>query len=143
MAVDVTGIQSVSGSQSTQSVAARPDVGLFDDAFSKKPGDWAFNTFFLSSINPSQDIAGHRAVRPLDAEVIDFVNLSVPPANRLPTGHLYTSALTATLSQLESDISGGRAKDASPAALDALSILEKDAGLRDYLLTRQLEYYYG
>lgn len=143
MAVDLTGLQPTSGTQAASGVSARPDVGHFDDAFSKKPGDWAFNTFFLSSINPSQDIAGHRAVRPLDAEVLDFVNLNVPPANRLPTGHLYSAALNTTRAQLESDIAGTRAKDVSPAALDALSVLEKDAGLRDYLLTRQLEYYYG
>jgi len=143
MAVDVTGVQPTQGTQAPRGPDLRPDAGHFDDAFSKKPGDWAFNTFFLSSINPSQDIAGHRAVRPLDADVLDFVNLSVPPANRLPTGHLYTTALASTLSQLEADISNTRAKDVTPATIDALEILEKDVGLRDYLLTRQLEYYYG
>ena len=75
--------------------------------------------------------------------MIDFVNLSVPPANRLPTGHLYTAALAGALESLEAEVGTGRARDASTTVLDAISVLETDASLRDYLLTRQLEYYYG
>lgn len=143
MAVELSGIQQAGAPQPASYVESRSSVSGFDDAFSKKPGDWAFNAFFLSSINPSQDIAGHRAVRPLDSEVIDFVNLSVPPANRLPTGHLYTAALAGALESLEAEVGTGRARDASTTVLDAISVLESDASLRDYLLTRQLEYYYG
>ena len=145
VSLDIARVQPTSGAKNVERVSPRSETSGFDDTFLKKVGDWAFNTFFLSSLNQSQDVAGHRAIRPLDAVVMDFVNLNVSPSRRLPAGHLYTSALTSVQKELESVISSSasRTKEVSGTILDVLSVLEKDADLRDYLVTRQLEYYYG
>lgn len=110
------------------------------DAFLKKAGDWAFNTYFLSTLNPVEEMAGHRPLQAQDAEVMHYVTAQLPSANRLPTGHMYAETLSETFSELSRHVGNGQIDEAS--LVEAMLVLEADVALRDYMAARQLEYYY-
>ena len=107
------------------------------DTFLKKVGPWAFYSFFLSTQNDVEETLGRFSVQPVDALVMTYLEASVAPSNRLPTGHLYDSSLTDLLNRCGEALNSDIAEEAA----DALELLDRDTQLRDYLQTRRLEYF--
>lgn len=119
---------------------ARPvDARLDADVFLKKAEAWAFQAYFLSTLNEVQEAQGRFAVAPVDGLVMSFLEGKVAPSNRLPTGHLYEPAIHEAMDWLADQIDSPN----GAAAADVLELLDRDLTMRDYLLERRLEHFFS
>ena len=118
---------------------ARGDFQLDGDVFLKKAEAWAYQAYFLSTLNEVEEVQGRFAVAPVDALVMSYLEAGVAPSNRLPTGHLFEPAMQQAMQTLSSLLQGPLADEAA----DALELLDRDLMLRDYLLERRLEHFYS
>ena len=109
------------------------------DIFLKKAEAWAYQAYFLSTLNEVEETQGRFAVAPVDALVMNFLEAGVAPSNRLPTGHLFEPALHDAMQTLEALLQSPIADEAA----DALELLDRDLTLRDYLLERRLEHFFS
>lgn len=139
MAIETQDVRGPSGVRLTPQVSL-DDPSVNADAFLKKAGDWAFNNYFLSTLNPVEEIAGHRPLQPVDAQVMHYINSQLPASNRLPSGHLYSAALVSIVDEMGSLMGAGQLAEST--LVEAMIVLEADTQLRDYMTARQLEYYY-
>ena len=118
---------------------ARQQPRVDGDVFLKKAEAWAYQAYFLSTQNEVEESQGRFAIAPMDALVMNFLEAHVAPSNRLPTGHLYEPALVEAMEALSGMLDSALAEEAA----DALELLDRDLGLRDYLLERRLEHFYS
>lgn len=118
---------------------AREDPRHDADIFLKKAEAWAYQAYFLSTLNEVEEAQGRFAVAPVDALVMNHLEAGVAPSNRLPTGHLFEPALHDAVQAL----SGLLQTALGDEAADALELLDRDLTLRDYLLERRLEHFYS
>jgi hypothetical protein len=117
----------------------QPGPGLDADVFLKKAEAWAYQAYFLSTLNEVEETRGRFAVAPVDALVMNFLEERVAPSNRLPTGHLYEPAIHEAMDRLAGMLEGEWADEAA----DVLDVLDRDLELRDYLLQRRLEHFFS
>jgi|SaaInl5LU_22_DNA_1037371.scaffolds.fasta_scaffold136848_1 hypothetical protein len=129
----------VSDMSETAQALLREDPRFDGDIFLKKAEAWAYQAYFLSTLNEVEDAQGRFSVVPVDALVMNHLESGVAPSNRLPTGHLYEPAMhrakAALTLLLETPI--------SEAAANTVAILDRDLVLRDYLLQRRLEHFFS
>lgn len=119
---------------------ARPaDARLQADVFLKKAEAWAFQAYFLSTLNEVEEAQGRFAVAPVDGLVMSFLEERVAPSNRLPTGHLYEPAMHEAMAWMTQLLDS----PAGDAAADVLELLDRDLTMRDYLLERRLEHFFS
>ena len=118
---------------------AREDPRNDGDVFLKKAEAWAYQAYFLSTLNEVEEAQGRFAVAPVDALVISFLEASVAPSNRLPTGHLFEPAMHQAMQTLTHLLGTALADEAA----DVLELLDRDLALRDYLLERRLEHFFS
>lgn len=118
---------------------ARQQPGIDGDIFLKKAEAWAYQAYFLSTLNEVEETQGRFAIAPVDALVMTFLERHVAPSNRLPTGHLYEPALVDAMEALSQALDSPLAEVAG----DALELLDRDLAMRDYLLERRLEHFYS
>ena len=117
----------------------REDPRFDGDIFLKKAEVWAYQAYFLSTLNDVQDAQGRFSVVPVDSLVMSHLESKVAPSNRLPTGHLYEPAIHRAIRALdELD-----AESNSDTAAEVIAILRQDLVLRDYLLERRLEHFFS
>lgn len=114
-------------------------TGLDADVFLKKAEAWAYQAYFLSTLNEVEETRGRFAIAPVDALVMSFLEERVAPSNRLPTGHLYEPAIHEAMEHLATLLDG----DMGEEAADVLDVLDRDLALRDYLLQRRLEHFFS
>jgi len=129
----------VSDMSETAQALLREDPRFDGDIFLKKAEAWAYQAYFLSTLNDVEDAQGRFSVVPMDALVMNHLESGVAPSNRLPTGHLYEPAIhraKAALSLLTET-------SVSEAASNTVGILERDLVLRGYLLERRLEHFFS
>lgn len=117
----------------------RADPRFDGDIFLKKAEAWAYQAYFHSKLNEVEDAQGRFAMAPVDALVMSHLESCVAPSNCLPTGHLYEPAIHRAMATLGSLLDTPQGETASAAA----SILQRDLGLRDYLLERRLEHFFS
>ncbi len=120
-------------------VLARDDPRNDGDIFLKKAEAWAYQAYFLSTLNEVEEAQGRFAVAPVDALVMSFLETGVAPSNCLPTGHLFEPAMQQALVTLSGLLDTPLADEAA----DALELLDRDLALRDYLLERRLEHFFS
>ena len=118
---------------------ARDDFRADGDVFLKKAEAWAYQAYFLSTLNEVEEIQGRFAVAPVDALVMNFLEQGVAPSNRLPTGHLFEPAMIRAMQTLTDMLQ----TPLSDEAAEALELLDRDLALRDYLLERRLEHFFS
>lgn len=118
---------------------AREDLRDDADVFLKKAEAWAYQAYFLSTLNEVEEAQGRFAVAPVDGLVMSFLEAGVAPSNRLPTGHLFEPALLDAMQTLSGILQTPMADEAA----DALELLDRDLALRDYLLERRLEHFFS
>ena len=118
---------------------ARQSASVDGDVFLKRAEAWAYQAYFLSTLNEVEEIQGRFAVAPMDALVMSFLEGRVAPSNRLPTGHLYEPALHAAMEALAGALGSPLALEAG----EALELLDRDLAMRDYLLERRLEHFFS
>ena len=118
---------------------ARDDFRADGDVFLKKAEAWAYQAYFLSTLNEVAEIQGRFAVAPVDALVMNFLEQGVAPSNRLPTGHLFEPAMIRAMQTLTDMLQ----TPLSDEAAEALELLDRDLALRDYLLERRLEHFFS
>lgn len=109
------------------------------DVFLKKAEAWAYQPYFLSTLNEVEEAQGRFAVAPVDALVMAYLEESVAASNRLPTGHLYEPAIRDAVEALAGLLETSVADEAA----DVLELLDRDLSLRDYLLERRLEHFFS
>ena len=120
-------------------VLAREDLRNDGDIFLKKAEAWAYQAYFLSTLNEVEESLGRFAVAPVDALVMNFLETGVAPSNRLPTGHLFEPAMVNVMQSLTDLLETTLADEAA----DVLELLDRDLALRDYLLERRLEHFFS
>jgi hypothetical protein len=119
---------------------ARPaEPGLQADVFLKKAEAWAYQTYFLSTLNEVEEAQGRFSVAPVDGLVMRFLEDRVAPSNRLPTGHLYEPAIHEAMEKLVGLLDSAMGDQAA----DVLDVLDRDLDMRDYLLQRRLEHFFS
>lgn len=118
---------------------ARLDPHTDGDVFLKKAEAWAYQAYFLSTLNEVEEAQGRFSVAPVDGLVMSFLEARVAPSNRLPTGHLYEPAIHEAMEALSNALDSHLAEEAA----DALELLDRDLMLRDYLLERRLEHFFS
>jgi hypothetical protein len=118
---------------------ARLDPRADGDVFLKKAEAWAYQAYFLSTLNEVEEAQGRFALAPVDGLVMSFLESRVAPSNRLPTGHLYEPAIHEAMESLSRALASPLAEEAA----DVLELLDRDLMLRDYLLERRLEHFYS
>ncbi len=109
------------------------------DIFLKKAEAWAYRHHFLTTLNDVEEMPGRFSVVPIDGLVMSFLDERVAPSCRLPTGPLYDHALHAAIEALMPALDTPIAEVAG----DVLELLDRDLGMRDYLLERRLEHFYS
>lgn len=131
------------GAVSDISEAARAfiheDPRFDGDTFLKKAEAWAYQAYFLSTLNEVEDAQGRFSMAPMDGLVMGYLESMVAPSNRLPTGHFYEPTMRKTiiaLTQLANTSMGHEVAEVQ-------NVLNRDLGLRDYLLERRLEHFYS
>ena len=117
----------------------REDPRFAGDTFLKKAEAWAYQAYFLSTKNEVVDAQGRFSIAPMDGLVMDYLESSVAPSNRLPTGHLYEPSMRKTIAVMETLRDSSLGQDATAV----LQVLNRDLGVRDYLLERRLEHFYS
>lgn len=120
-------------------VLAAEDLRNDGDVFLKKAEAWAYQAYFLSTLNEVEESLGRFAVAPVDALVMNFLETGVAPSNRLPTGHLFEPAMVNVMQSLTDLLETTLADEAA----DVLELLDRDLALRDYLLERRLEHFFS
>lgn len=120
-------------------VLAREDPRHDGDVFLKKAEAWAYQAYFLSTLNEVEEAQGRFAVAPVDALVMSFLESGVAPSNCLPTGHLFDPAIHQAMQTLSSLLETSLQDEAA----DVLELLDRDLALRDYLLERRLEHFFS
>jgi len=123
----------VSDISETAQALLREDPRFDGDIFLKKAEAWAYQAYFLSTLNDVEDAQGRFSVVPMDALVMNHLESGVAPSNRLPTGHLYEPAIHRAKAETS----------VSEAASNTVGILERDLVLRGYLLERRLEHFFS
>lgn len=118
---------------------AQADPRQDGDVFLKKAEAWAYQAYFLSTLNVVEEAQGRFAVVPVDGLVMGFLEEGVAPSNRLPTGHLYEPALHSAMEALTQLLGSDLADDAT----EVLELLDRDIAMRDYLLERRLEHFFS
>lgn len=118
---------------------ARGDLQVDGDIFLKKAEAWAYQAYFLSTLNEVAEAQGRFAVAPVDGLVMGYLEGGVAPSNRLPTGHRFEPAMQRAMQSLSGLLQSALADEAA----DALELLDRDLALRDYLLERRLEHFYS
>ena len=119
---------------------ARPtEPGLQADVFLKKAEAWAYQAYFLSTLNEVEEAQGRFSVAPIDGLVMRFLEDRVAPSNRLPTGHMYEPAIHNTMEKLVSLLDSSMGDQAA----DLLDVLDRDLEMRDYLLQRRLVHFFS
>lgn len=127
------------GAGSDLADAAREDLRFDGDTFLKRAEAWAYQAYFLSTLNEVEEAQGRFAVAPVDALVMNFLEGGVAASNRLPTGHLFEPAMHRVMQTLSALLQTPLVDEAA----DALELLDRDLALRDYLLERRLEHFYS
>lgn len=117
----------------------RDDPRFEGDVFLKKAEAWAYQAYFLSTLNEVEDAQGRFSVAPVDGLVMGYLEASVAPSNCLPAGHLYEPAMHRAIAALHEDAVTPLAE----AAAEVQRVLRRDLLLRDYLLERRLEHFYS
>jgi hypothetical protein len=115
------------------------DPRFASDTFLKKAEAWAYQAYFLSTKNEVVDTQGRFSIAPMDGLVMAYLESSVAPSNRLPTGHLYEPSMRKTIAVMQAFSDSSLGQD----AIDVLQVLHRDLGVRDYLLERRLEHFYS
>ena len=118
---------------------AREDPRNDGDVFLKKAEAWAYQAYFLSTLNEVEEAQGRFAVAPVDALVMNFLESGVAPSNCLPTGHLFEPAIHQAMQTLTGLLGTALADEAA----DVMELLDRDLALRDYLLERRLEHFFS
>jgi hypothetical protein len=118
---------------------ARGNLQVDGDVFLKKAEAWAYQAYFLSTLNEVAEAQGRFAVAPVDGLVMGYLEGGVAPSNRLPTGHRFEPAMQRAMQSLSGLLQSALADEAA----DALELLDRDLALRDYLLERRLEHFYS
>lgn len=117
----------------------REDPRFDGDTFLKKAEAWAYQAYFLSTLNEVEDALGRYSMAPMDGLVMGYLESTVAPSNRLPTGHLYEPTMRKTLNALMQLANSPLGQEAA----EVESVLNRDLRLRDYLLERRLEHFYS
>jgi hypothetical protein len=118
---------------------AQADPRQDGDVFLKKAEAWAYQSYFLTTLNEVEEAQGRFAVAPVDGLVMSFLEGGVAPSNRLPTGHLYEPAMHAAMQALTGLLETSLAEEAA----EVMELLDRDLLLRDYLLERRLEHFFS
>lgn len=104
---------------------ARPiEPAVLPDVFSQKVGSWAFAASSPALRNDTPDIPSAFALKPVDGEVMDYLEDFIGLAPSLPMAHLYDSGLERVVEKIT---------DPTVKAL-----LQEDIALRDYLRARKV-----
>jgi hypothetical protein len=117
----------------------RQDPRFSGDTFLKKAEAWAYQAYFLSTKNEVIDAQGRFSIAPIDGLVMGYLESTVAPSNRLPTGHLYEPSMRKTIAVMDALRDTPLGDDANAV----LQVLRRDLGVRDYLLERRLEHFYS
>lgn len=129
----------VSDIPETARALLRDDPRFDGDVFLKKAEAWAYQAYFLSTLNDVEDAQGRFAMAPIDGLVMSYLESNVAPSNRLPTGHLYEPSMHKAIAALQALLDS----PLSDEAYGAQQVLNSDIDLRDYLLERRLEHFYS